>query len=99
MKEAQKKWVRKNCMTAFERVGEKVPNEVNEAIKKTLAVKYPPHYPKDNDVIKFCADNDIPFAEGNVIKYVVRWRKKNGLEDLMKAKEYLERIIKLENNG
>ncbi len=35
----------------------------------------------------------LDFYEGNVIKYLVRWRKKNGLEDLRKARTYLNRII------
>lgn len=53
----------------------------------------PDHYPKKLDVITFCQSNSIGFSEGNVIKYVVRHDKKNGLEDLLKAKEYLERLI------
>jgi hypothetical protein len=35
----------------------------------------------------------LDFYEGNVVKYLVRWRKKNGLEDLRKARTYLNRII------
>lgn len=35
------------------------------------------------------------FAAGNVIKYVGRYRRKNGLEDLKKAKWYLDRLIEL----
>jgi Protein of unknwon function (DUF3310) len=35
----------------------------------------------------------LDFYEGNVVKYIVRWRKKNGLEDLRKARTYLSRII------
>lgn len=31
---------------------------------------------------------------GNVIKYILRWPKKNGLEDLKKARWYLDRLIK-----
>lgn len=30
---------------------------------------------------------------GNVIKYILRWHKKNGLEDLYKARWYLDRLI------
>lgn len=30
---------------------------------------------------------------GNVIKYICRWKKKNGLEDLKKASWYLNRLI------
>ena len=40
--------------------------------------------------------NSIPFAEGNVIKYVTRWRDKDGLANLEKAKHYLELLIELE---
>jgi len=45
------------------------------------------------DVIEFCFINNVPFCEGNIIKYVMRWDKKNGLEDLLKAREYLDRLI------
>lgn len=54
----------------------------------------PTHYPKKIDVIEFCQTNSIGFSEGNVIKYVVRYKDKNGLEDLLKAQEYLNRLIK-----
>jgi len=53
----------------------------------------PDHYPQAIDVIEFCQSNSIGFAEGNVIKYVLRHDKKNGLEDLLKAQEYLRRLI------
>lgn len=35
------------------------------------------------------------FLIGNVIKYVTRYPKKNGLEDLKKAKDYIEKAIEL----
>lgn len=35
----------------------------------------------------------LDFYEGNVVKYVVRWRKKGGVADLRKALTYLRRII------
>jgi len=38
--------------------------------------------------------NNIPFVEGNIIKYVTRWPLKGGLQDLYKARDYLERLIK-----
>lgn len=42
-----------------------------------------------------CLDviNDMPFLEGNIIKYVWRWRDKNGIEDLRKAMFYLDYLI------
>lgn len=63
----------------------------------------PEHYHKhDIDVITFLAlffgNNKIftvleGFFIGNVIKYVCRYKYKNGLEDLKKARDYLERLI------
>lgn len=46
--------------------------------------------------LEFCLKNDIPFAEGNVIKYVCRYKHKNGLEDLLKARHYLDALIERE---
>lgn len=40
--------------------------------------------------------NDIPYLEGNVIKYVSRWRDKGGVNDLRKARHYLDKLIELE---
>lgn len=40
--------------------------------------------------------NGIPFAEGCVIKYVSRWRAKNGLDDLKKARHFLDLLIEAE---
>ena len=35
--------------------------------------------------------NHLDFFQGSVVKYVSRWRNKNGIEDLRKAKNTLER--------
>lgn len=37
--------------------------------------------------------NGIGFFEGNVIKYVTRWKDKGGVEDLKKARHYLDKLI------
>ncbi len=39
--------------------------------------------------------NNIGYLEGNIIKYVSRWRDTGGIEDLMKAQHYLEKLIEL----
>ena len=46
--------------------------------------------------IEFIEGNDLGFAVGNVIKYVCRYKYKNGKEDLLKAKHYIELLIELE---
>ena len=38
----------------------------------------------------------IGYFEGCAIKYLCRWRKKNGLQDLQKAKHYIELLIEME---
>lgn len=39
----------------------------------------------------------LDYFQGQITKYVVRWRDKNGIEDLEKAKHYLEKYIAIEN--
>ena len=46
----------------------------------------------------YIAANNIGYFEGNIIKYISRWRDKNGLEDLRKARHYLDKLIELEIN-
>ena len=50
--------------------------------------------------IEFILQNDINYIEGCIIKYLCRWRKKNGIEDLEKARHYLAILIEHEKaNG
>jgi len=46
---------------------------------------------------EFVHKNKIPYLEGSVIYYVVRWRSKNGIEDLRKARHTLDLLIELES--
>ena len=48
--------------------------------------------------VEFITANNIPFLEGNVIKYVCRHMSKNGLSDIDKAIHYLELIKELRYN-
>lgn len=58
------------------------------------------HY-KDQVIqpVEYIHANGIGYFEGNVIKYVTRWRKKNGIADLEKAKHYIELLIELETRN
>jgi len=49
--------------------------------------------------VEYIYANALGYFEGNVIKYVSRWRKKNGIADLEKAKHYIELLIQLENRS
>lgn len=45
---------------------------------------------------EFIIKNKLQFAEGNVIKYTLRHRNKNGAEDIKKAIHYLKMILEIE---
>lgn len=49
--------------------------------------------------IDFITANNLGFCEGNVIKYVSRWKVKNGIEDLEKARWYIDFLIEVENEN
>jgi hypothetical protein len=43
--------------------------------------------------IDYILANKMNFCEGNVVKYITRWGDKNGIEDLLKARHYLDFLI------
>ena len=49
--------------------------------------------------VEFIHKNEIPYIEGNVIKYVTRWMEKGCLQDLHKAKHYINLLIEMEQDG
>jgi len=52
------------------------------------------HYKKFKiQPIEFIILNNLNFLEGNVVKYVCRYRFKDGLRDLEKAKHYIKMLI------
>lgn len=58
-------------------------------------INKPQHYTQgDIDVVDFINDQQMNFMEGNIIKYICRYKFKNGVEDLEKAKVYLNFLIK-----
>ena len=48
--------------------------------------------------VEFTHRNGIGFIEGCVIKYVSRWKQKDGIADLRKAKHFLEMLIEMESD-
>jgi len=45
---------------------------------------------------EYITKNKLTYLQGNVIKYVTRYKDKNGIEDLQKAKHYIDMLIELE---
>lgn len=54
------------------------------------------HYQSAIQHWDFVVSNDIPYLEAQIIKYLTRWRKKNGLQDVYKARHFLEKLIEVE---
>ena len=48
--------------------------------------------------VQYIYENGIGYFEGNVIKYVTRWRSKGGIPDLEKAKHYIDMLIEFEKD-
>ena len=55
------------------------------------------HY-KDLQIqpVEYIHANELGYFEGNVLKYITRWKSKGGIGDLEKAKHYIELLIELE---
>lgn len=43
----------------------------------------------------YVAANNLGYFEGSIIKYVSRWKDKNGIEDLQKARHFLDKLIEV----
>lgn len=54
------------------------------------------HYKLPIQPIEYITKNQLPFIEGNVVKYITRHRTKNGVEDIKKVIHYCELLLKLE---
>ena len=65
-------------------------------------VNHPPHYQSESgieviDIIDDFVADPASHYKGNIIKYVLRYEKKGGVEDLEKARWYLNRLIAYES--
>jgi hypothetical protein len=49
--------------------------------------------------IEYILKNGLGYCEGNVIKYISRYQFKNGVEDLKKAKHYIDLLIEAQDGG
>ena len=43
----------------------------------------------------FIIANNLGYLEGNIVKYVSRWKDKGGVQDLKKAQHYLQKLIEV----
>lgn len=57
------------------------------------------HYAKPIQHWDYVVAQNLGYFEGQITKYVSRWRDKNGLEDLHKAKHFLDKLIEEVEEG
>jgi hypothetical protein len=54
------------------------------------------HYKSKIQHWDYVVANDLDYFQAQITKYVTRWKKKNGYQDLLKAQHFLEKYIELE---
>jgi hypothetical protein len=88
-------WV---AIDVFKKIDD-VPLQKDVALnKRALDIQVAGNHYKELAIqpVEYIHANNIGYFEGNVIKYVSRWRSKNGIKDLEKAKHYIDLLIELE---
>lgn len=83
------------AQTIAEKVVQTIEEQAVELPKKEDVINHPSHYTRGKiEVIDFIEDQQLPYHLGNVIKYIARaGYKGDKLEDLKKARWYLDRYI------
>ena len=77
------------------RAGHPIPPGVTFDPPNALAVQHGGDHYKERKIqpIEYILANELGFCEGNVVKYVTRYKDKGGLEDLKKARHYIDFLI------
>lgn len=78
----------------------KIIREYEEEEQRNKMVDHPPHYNQSGieciDAIQAVTEEGFEFyLQGNILKYLWRYRYKNGVEDLKKAQWYLTKLISI----
>jgi hypothetical protein len=53
------------------------------------------HYATPIQHWDYVVANDLDYFQGQITKYVTRWKRKNGVQDLEKAKHFLEKYLEI----
>lgn len=73
---------------------EVIAKNVIHAVANGDMVNFPSHYARFKiEPIRFAVENNLNFLQANILKYVMRYDAKNGLEDLRKASRCLDMLI------
>jgi len=95
------KWIVKGkvCLEDLEGLEEFFVVKAKEEMKKSaLDVQEGGGHYKSKGIqpVEYAYRNNLGFIESNVVKYVSRWKEKNGIQDLKKARHYLDILIEFE---
>ena len=90
-------------MSVFKDADKQVEKLMKLSAKSDM-VNHPPHYNKQGieciDAISAALGDGMEYyLQGNIMKYLWRYRYKNGVEDLKKAKWYLDKMIEEKSSG
>ena len=58
-------------------------------------INNPKHYIGEVEPIELILAQKLNYCEGNIVKYICRWKTKNGMKDLLKVKEYIDKYIEI----
>lgn len=75
------------------------PINVAGASAEDDEISHPAHYTRGIETYDYIRSWHMNYAEGNIIKYVSRWRFKGGVTSLKKARWYLDRLIEEAEQG
>jgi len=59
-------------------------------------VNHPEHYNKGIECWDYIVSHNMDFLQGSAIKYLTRFKHKNGIEDLKKARAFIDKLIEVE---
>ena len=88
-------------MSPFEQMSEQQSNPPPVKQKDDTGIKInPSHYKQGNiEVIDFILDQKMDYLTSNICKYICRWRFKDGVCDLKKARWFLDKLIEQQEDG
>lgn len=59
-------------------------------------INSPRHYKGEVEPFDLIQAQNLGYCEGNIVKYIVRWKQKGGIEDLEKAHWYIHKLVEYE---
>ena len=82
---------------------EMIRDKIKEVRVQMDYVNHPPHYNASKietiDIIESATEHGFEYyLQGNILKYMIRYRHKNGIQDLKKAQWYLNKLIEVKND-